>query len=299
MSWLTSTACKNPRAASGLAFLLILSLLPMVSSAQDVSLHAPTNAVAGTAVSIGSSGGGSATFYLVGPASVTKHDVQLGQDISVPGKEIQQAGHYVAIACSSNCSSVDFFVAPATPSSLTFLAHPSRVPVGQGDAISGVALAFDKFQNLVLSPATVDFQLTAKGAAPASHSVQTQGGVAWFHTNSGKSAGPVQVVASLQGLSVRRVVQAVASEPCNLRIKGQRSAKGVVVETDPIHDCEGNPVPDGTIVTFTARNGNEVSTVDAPVKQDVARAQIASSGPLVISAASGVVMGNELRMGGR
>jgi hypothetical protein len=36
--------------------------------------------------------------------------------------------------------------------------------------------------------------------------------------------------------------------------------------------------------------------VDAPVKQDVARAQIQAKGTLVVSAASGVVMGNELRL---
>jgi hypothetical protein len=56
-------------------------------------------------------------------------------------------------------------------------------------------------------------------------------------------------------------------------------------------------VPDGTIVTFTATVDGEKSTVDAPIKQDVARAEIAASGPATISAASGVVMGNELRMG--
>ena len=58
-------------------------------------------------------------------------------------------------------------------------------------------------------------------------------------------------------------------------------------------------MPDGTIVTFTAKNGNEMSTVDAPVKQDVARAQMTAKGPVVISAASGVVMGNELHLGGQ
>ena len=56
-------------------------------------------------------------------------------------------------------------MAPAKPVSLTFLVHPSRAPVGQNDVVSGVALPFDEFRNLVLAPATVDFQLTAKGAA--------------------------------------------------------------------------------------------------------------------------------------
>jgi hypothetical protein len=97
---------------------------------------------------------------------------------------------------------------------------------------------------------------------------------------------------------MRRVVQQVASEPCNLRIKGERNAKGVLVETDPVRDCAGNPVPDGTIVTFTAKDGDDTDTVDAPVKKGVARAQMTANGPVVISAASGVVMGNELHIGG-
>jgi hypothetical protein len=94
-------------------------------------------------------------------------------------------------------------------------------------------------------------------------------------------------------------VQQVASDPCNLRITGQRTATGILVQTEPVYDCAGNPVPDGTIVTFTATAGDMKSTVDAPVKQDVARAQIIAPGSAVISAASGVVVGNELRLGAR
>jgi hypothetical protein len=75
--------------------------------------------------------------------------------------------------------------------------------------------------------------------------------------------------------------------------------KGIDVETEPVRDCSGNPVPDGTVITFTAKNGDAMSTVDASVKQDVARARITGKGPVVISAASGVVMGNELRVGGQ
>jgi len=66
-----------------------------------------------------------------------------------------------------------------------------------------------------------------------------------------------------------------------------------------VRDCSGNPVPDGTIVTFTAKDGHEVSFVDAPVKQDIARATMVAKGPVVISAASGVATGNELRLGGQ
>jgi hypothetical protein len=72
-----------------------------------------------------------------------------------------------------------------------------------------------------------------------------------------------------------------------------------VLETEPVRDCAGNPVPDGTIVSFTAKSGKDTSTVDAPIKQGIARAQITAAGAVVVSAASGVVMGNELRMGAR
>lgn len=297
MSWSINTALRSRKGAALAA--VVLGCLSF-GRAQDVAINPPSSAVAGTATSIGTSGSGSGTFYLLGPSVAAKHEnVQLGQEISVPAKEVGTAGRYIAVVCTSSCVNADFFVAPSKPASLTFLAHPSRVPVQRGDAISGVAIAFDGFHNLVLTPTSIDFQLLAKGAGASSHKVQTEGGIAWFRTNSGKSAGSLQLTAALDGLTARRVVQQVASDPCNLRIKGERTAKGISIETEPVRDCAGNPVPDGTIVTFTARNGNQISTVDAPIKQDVARARIAASGPVVVSAASGVVMGNELRIGGQ
>ena len=301
MSSSTNTACRSLRVAFGLQTLFAGVCLLGMTVAQDVSLRAPTSAVAGEPFSIATTGSGSATFYLIGPTQSLKRDVELGQQISLNPKETQQAGRYVATICANECSSVTFFVSPAKPVRLTLLVHPSRAPVEQNDVISGVAFPFDEFGNLSLMPATVQFELrtNSKGSTTSSHAVQTRDGVAWFRTNSGKSAGAVQLTASLDEAKARRVVQQVASDPCNLRIKGQRTSKGILVETEPVRDCSGNPVPDGTVVTFTAKNGSEISTVDAPVKQDVARARITATGPVVISAASGVVMGNELRLGGQ
>jgi len=82
-----------------------------------------------------------------------------------------------------------------------------------------------------------------------------------------------------------------------LRIRAQRTAKGILVETEPVRDCSGNPVPDGTIVTFTETGPGGKSTVDMPIKLGVARVELLASAPAVISVASGVVMGNELRLG--
>jgi hypothetical protein len=259
-------------------------------------LTPPQQATAGNPLSIQTSGGGSATFYLFGPASAIKQDVHLGDAVNVRGEDVTAAGQYTALVCSGTCHSINFFIAAGAPASMSFLAHPSRAMVKQSDSISGVVFPFDKYENLILAPVTVNFQMTANKNSLFSRAVPTRQGVAWFRTNSGNSAGLALLSASVNGISTQRALQLVASDPCNLRIKAQQTAKGVLVETDPIHDCAGNIVPDGTIVTFTANSGAGRSTVDAPIKQGVARANLTPSGSTVISAASGVVMGNELRM---
>jgi len=301
--WLSiNTASRGRKRGLGIAGLILGGLLlTCAGMAQEVSLRPPADAVAGQADSVRTTGSGVATFYLVGPATSLKREVQLGQGIPITAKELENAGRYVATVCRGTCSSAGFFVSPARPQSLSFLVHPSRAPVGEHDVISGVAFPFDEFGNLIFAPVKVEFQLTSASekSVAASYSVPTHDGVAWFRTNSGKSAGALEVSAWLNAVSARRVVEQVASDPCSLRIKGQRTSRGVMVETEPVRDCSGNPVPDGTVVTFTAKYGNETSTVDAPIKQDVARARISAKGPVVISAAAGVVMGNEVRVGGQ
>jgi hypothetical protein len=262
-------------------------------------LRVPASVTAGQETTISTTGSGKATFYLLGPGVSNKSDVSLGEEIHLRSQDVRNAGDYLAIVCGETCRRSSFYVTAAQPTGLTFLVHPSRVPAGMGEAVSGVALPFDQFHNLILDPVMVNFQLTAGNASLLSRAVRTQNGVAWFRTNSGKSAGKLQVVATLGTVSASRAVQQVAADPCNLRIKGQRTPKGIVVETEPVRDCSGNPVPDGTIVTFSAAGASGRSTVDAPIKQGVARAQIEASGPQVISVASGVVMGNELRVGGQ
>lgn len=277
----------------------IVGVVCLVGLCAAQELRVPTSVSAGEETTISTTGSGKATFYLVGPGVTNKNEVSLGGKIHLPSQDLRNAGDYLAMVCAETCRSSSFYVTAGPPADLTFLVHPSRVPAGMGDAVSGVALPFDQFHNLVLNPVMVNFQLTSGSASLLSRAVRTQNGVAWFRTSSGKSAGKLQVVAALGTVSASRAVQQVAADPCNLRIKGQRTPKGIMVETDPVRDCSGNPVPDGTIVTFSAAGRDGRSTVDAPVKQGVARAQIEASGPQIISVASGVVMGNELRVGGQ
>jgi hypothetical protein len=273
------------------------SVACMASVCSAQTLQAPASTTAGEDAAISTTGSGKATFYLVGPGVSRKRDVDLGEKISIQAQDLQKAGDYLAILCAGSCASATFYVSAAKPARLSFLVHPSRVPVSRENAVTGVALPFDRFDNLALAPATVNFELTAGAVPLLSRSISTQDGVAWFRTTSGKSAGAVLVIASLDDFSARRAVQQVASEPCNLKITGERTPKGILVQTEPVHDCAGNPVPDGTIISFTATEAGGKSTVDAPLKQGVARAQIAGSGSAVISVASGVVVGNELRIG--
>jgi hypothetical protein len=222
--------------------------------------------------------------------------VNLGEAISLSAKELKSAGSYLAIVCADSCCSGTFYVTPAKPVSLSFLVHPSRVPVALSDAVSGIAFPFDQFHNFVLAPGTINFQLSAGTTSLLSRPVKMQDGAAWFRTMSGKSAGPLHVSAALDDVIARRVVQQVAADACNLKVQGHPSPGGVFIQTEPVHDCAGNLLPDGTVVTFIATQSHGKSTVDAPIKQGIARAQISASGPTVVSAASGVVMGNELHL---
>jgi len=296
MSWSINTACKNHRAAASAIAGVFLGACMISAQGQDIRV--PEFVPAGSQPTFSVSGSGSATFYLVGPGVSSKSTINLGSDFQVPSENLKYSGQYLAIVCSDTCSSAAFTVTPSQPSRLSFLVHPSRVPVGRPDAVSGVAFPFDRFGNLVLTPVTVDFQAAGAKELLFSRAIPTHDGVAWFRTSSGKAAGVLHVNASADGVQSRRVLQQVASEPCNLRIKGDRTAKGIEVETEPVRDCAGNPVSDGTIVTFTAAGSGGRDTVDAPIKGDVARARLIASGPVVVSAASGVVLGNELRIEG-
>jgi hypothetical protein len=277
------------------AVMYLAAACASVCAAQD--LRVPDAAVAGEETSISTTGSGKATFYLAGPGVSRKNEVALGEEVRLTAQDLRDAGYYLAILCSETCRSAGFYVRAGKPASLSFIVHPSRVPVAQKEAVNGVAFPFDQYRNMVLAPMNVNFQLNAKDASLFSRAVRTQNGVAWFRTASGKSAGALQVVASLDDLTTRRAVQQVASDPCNLRITGQRTKTGILVQTEPVHDCSGNVLPDGTIVTFTATGPEGRDTVDAPIKQGIARAQMDSSGATTISVASGVVMGNEIRVG--
>jgi hypothetical protein len=268
-------------------------------AAQASEIHPPAQITAGTRITIPTSGSGEATFYLVGPASATKRTVAAGSDISVGADLLEHAGRYVAILCASDgCASRNFFVNATAPNRLSLLVHPSRVPVNSANGISTVAFVFDNFHNLVLKPEPVKFSVLPKGGQEISADRESKQGIAWVRLTSAKKEGATRLGASIGHANEIRVVEQVAADACNLRIKASRAKSAYLIETDPVRDCSGNAVPDGTIVSFTMTDSAGKTTVDVPIKRGVAKVEMPIKGRARVTVASGVVTGNELEVGG-
>jgi len=279
--------------------IVITILFSLTLIAQAAEIHPPAQTTAGTAITIPSSGSGDADFYLIGPASASKRKVQAGSEISIDSDQLEHAGRYIAVLCASDgCASSSFMVNPAAANRLSMLVHPSRVPVGSSNGISTVAVTFDNFHNLVLKPEPVKFSVLPKGGAEISADRETKDGVAWVRLTPAKKEGATRLGASIGHANEIRVVQQVAADACNLRIKASRVKENYLIETDPVRDCSGNAVPDGTVVRFTMSDAAGKTTVDVPIKRGVAKIEMPIKGRARVTVASGVVTGNELEVGG-
>ena len=283
--------------------LLLSGLIVLVAGqftvAQSGGLQLPTAVEAGSSFSIQSAGSGKAVLYIVGPAQVLRRDVQLGETTSFAAGDLHNAGHYVVVLVGGSSTETGAFDVTAAnqPTSLSFIAKPSRLPVDLHDGISGVAYVFDTFQNLVLQPTQVSFQLSGVAGAPQMRTVMTHNGVAWTKMDSASKEGAAQFTAQDGSVADKRVIQQVPGDPCRLRMNVRPSGQRLELATDPVRDCSGNAVPDGTIVTFTEMYDGGEATVDVPLKRGVAKTEMPAHSGATISVATGVVLGNEVRWG--
>jgi len=279
-------------ALAGWAMMALTSL----ASSQTAPMEWPRSVEAGTTLSVPTTGNGQAVLYIVGPMQVLRRDVHLGEAIVFAAGDLHNAGHYsVFLAGPTSTQAAEFDVKAQQPASLSFFAKPSRLPVDVHDGISGVVYVFDAFRNLVLAPAEVSFELSEAGARARALNTNTHNGVAWVRLDSTPKAGAAQFQARIGNITEKRIVQQVPGEPCNLRMSARRSGTRVELETEPLRDCKGNAVPDGTVVTFIERDHGTESTVDVPLKRGVARTDLPARDGATISVATGVVMGNEIR----
>jgi hypothetical protein len=259
----------------------------------------PKTVEAGSAFSIQSSGSGTAFLYIVGPGQVLRRRVQLGETAFFAPGDLHNAGRYLAVLVGGSSTENGGFDVTAAhqPMVLSFLAKPSRLPVDLHDGISGVVYVFDAFQNLVLVPAQVSFQLSSGAGAVQMRTAMTRNGVAWTKMNSAAQEGVAQFEARVGDATSTRVIQQVPGNPCHLRMSARASGQRLAVETEPVRDCSGNALPDGTIVTFTETYSEGESTVDVPLKRGVARTDMPAYSGAKVSVATGVFSGNEIRVG--
>lgn len=282
--------------------LFALGAVAATAQAQSAALTLPPPVVAGSAFSIATSGSGPATLYIVGPEQVLRRDVQLGRPVSFAAGTLYSAGRYLAIlTAGSSTDAQTLSVVPATqPKTISFLARPSRLPVDVRNGVIGTAYVFDAYHNLITTPLPVSFDFSSPNSAAQTRTVTTENGVAWTQMNSVAKEGAAKFVARAEGVSTTRVIDEVPGDPCNLTMSAKPDGPKIALETAPLRDCSGNPVPDGTIVTFTESRDGMQSTVDVPLKQGIARVDMPAWNGATISVASGVVAGNEIRWeGGR
>jgi hypothetical protein len=268
--------------------------------AQTGNLALPKTIEAGTAFSIPTSGTGKATLYVVGLGQVLKRDVQLGEAIGFPAGTLYNAGHYVTVLVrdSSPAESGSFDVAPSTkPADVTFLARPSRLAVGLHAGITGAAYVFDAYNNLITTPMPVSFELSSPKGETQTRTIPSRNGAAWTEMDSSPQQGTDKFTARIGDVSSQRIIAQVPGDPCGLKISAHPAGQQIQLQTEPVRDCSGNAVPDGTIVTFTETYDGGESTVDVPLKRGIAEVKMPARPGARISVASGVVLGNEIRWG--
>jgi len=185
---------------------LVLAAMPL-ALAQTGGLRLPKTVEAGSGFSVQSSGSGKAVLYIVGPGQVLRRNVQLGNATLFAPGDLHNAGHYlVALVGDSSTEDGAFdVIAASPPAALSFLAKPSRLAVNLHEGISGVVYVFDTFQNLVLTPAQVSFQLSGIAGAVQTRTALTHNGVAWTKMNSAAKEGASQFVARVGDAASTRV----------------------------------------------------------------------------------------------
>jgi hypothetical protein len=280
-----------------IVFLGSLLLAPVhAAKAQDEALKLPKSIKAGSAFSIKNAGVGEATLYIIGPGQVLKRDVKAGDTEYFPAKSLYNAGHYVVILTqASGTQTGSFDVTPtSTPDKLSFLANPSRLPIGVRHGISGAVYVFDAYGNLITAPTPVSFEFSSPTGAVQKDHATTSLGRAWTEMDSTSQQGRSKFEARVGEVTSERIIRQVPGDPCTLKMRAQQSGQQLQLQTDPVRDCSGNAVPDGTIVTFTETYAGGQSTVDVPLKRDIAEVKMPLHSGARFTVASGVVLGNQI-----
>lgn len=271
--------------------------MPNLGLAAGGKMSVPKTIEAGCAFSIQTPGSGNAALFIIGTGQVLKRDVQLGQTVFFTSGSLYSAGHYLVVLQGDSFTETESLeVVPASkPASVSFLAKPSRLPVGIHAGITGAVYVFDSYHNLISSPMPLSFELSSPTGAVQKQATVTRYGAAWTEMDSTAQQGLDKFVVRVGEITSTRVVGQVPGDPCGLKMNAEQLGRQIHLVTDAVRDCNGNAVPDGTIVTFTEAFSGSQSTIDEPLKHGIAQVTIPAHTGAILSVASGVVMGNQIR----
>ena len=152
-----------------------------------------------------------------------------------------------------------------------------------------------RIENLITAPTPVSFELSGPSGTAQTrigHDARRRSLDGNGLHDAGRSG---QICCAYGGVSSTRMIGQVPGDPCGLKMSARQSGQQLELETDPVRDCSGNAVPDGTIVTFTETYNGDESTVDVPLKRGIAKVEMPAHPGATISVASGVVLGNQIR----
>jgi hypothetical protein len=163
-------------------------------------------------------------LYIIGPGQVLKRDVQLGEPTSFPAGSLYNAGRYLAVLHGApHRERLIRCCARKEPCGLSFLAKPSRLPVGLHDGITGAVYVFDAYHNLIVAPRPVSFELSTPSGTVQKRTVVTHDGAAWTAMDSTAQQGIDRFVARIGDVSSTR---RKAGSGRSVRIEDERPAVG-------------------------------------------------------------------------
>jgi adhesin/invasin len=176
------------------------------------------------------------------------------------------------VGLSSTTAQVTF--TPGPPANLSLIAAPSTLPVGNLSALT--ATVTDQFGNPVVNGTAVSFTTNLGSASPVTR--VTTNGVATA-TLSSMLPGTAVVTATVGSLNATRLVTFTPGPPTNLSLAAAPSTLQVgnlSALTATVTDQFGNPVVNGTVVSFTTNLGS-ASPVTRVTTNGVATATLSST----------------------
>jgi parallel beta-helix repeat protein len=176
-----------------------------------------------------------------------------GGDASVTLSSTVASVATVTATVNSLSATAQVTFTPGAPFTLTLTAVPATLPVGNSSTLT--ATATDQFGNPVADGTTISFTTSLGGVSPVT--ATTVGGVVTATLNS-TVAGVAAVTATVNSLSATAQVTFTPGAPFTLRLTAAPATLPVgnsSTLTATATDQFGNPVADGTTISFTTSLG--------------------------------------------